>query len=1026
MWEPDTVNVTFNINLPLGVSATTSGFTKNTTVALTIGSTQNIYTGDYELTAVGYEHKGWATQASATTPTYTTSFTVPNSAQTLYAVWQKKSITVAYTTNGGTLGTSGFTANNATVQYGETVDLPNADQITRAGYTLTGWRASVANASGTTFFTAGTNYVVPDATGTITFTAEWTERTTVYTFHHNNNPGSDYTTTLSGKYNASIASDFPTPTAMTGYSFTGWYVMSGNGYVPYTKPATFPEDDVVLYAGWSMDALSAEIQRFPSDIDNTGVYPSTGETKYWYQEPGRTNAKTEFVQANDVFDATNGVLYDYTKITETNTATTELRTAIDALVDEPADYTAVNVFLEYYDQIIDETHYLQGDHPYAGQGPVGPNSFTTDSFADFEEATDIFETLGLRDQETVNGYASTLETTYNNLVPTSADYSQFEWYLNEALTLNTIIGTEDTSLEEFFGDTWGLLWYEEGSWYAFFEYAMIYNYDLPRDLNIFEQSTVDSAVADLQSLYESMIPNPPDFSEYYANNCEDRAIDIYNSSDWYQDAYRESVWAAYDVVDTATRNGELTYRYDQPMVDEIIGSLVELLNDPKYKSYQLIFMMNDGTDAEVGRETVECIASIKGLAPANPEREGYVFLGWYTTREDTADEVGEKIDFTKDIEMGTADRILFARWEKERAAYTLDVSTTYSNVYLKFDDGAESLQGNKYTNDEVLYGTKVTLRAVPDGDNRVFLYWKDVGNSGTRSRIVSYDEVLEFTLEADWYLTAVYSEAEGSGYYSVVFVDSILKTIIKEEKVATGTSATAPEIAATHGEYTFTGWNKTFDSVTENMIITSVYELTEELFTITTIIGEETTESTYRYNAPVTLTIADEDIPDSKVFAGWSLNGKDIVSYDRTYKFYAYKDMTVTAIFADEAVKAEPTVTLETTIKEQTETTYKAEFMVTREVPEDYVFVSSGLLLTQSADLGTNENLTFETQTENTSAIRLYRTVHTDNDGQYQLTVKTSSGKTFYARGFVVYLDTASGELVTLYTDVVTTQATNG
>jgi len=77
------------------------------------------------------------------------------------------------------------------------------------------------------------------------------------------------------------------------------------------------------------------------------------------------------------------------------------------------------------------------------------------------------------------------------------------------------------------------------------------------------------------------------------------------------------------------------------------------------------------------------------------------------------------------------------------------------------------------------------------------------------------------------------------------------------------------------------------------------------------------------------------------------------------------------------------------------------------------------LLLTQSADLGTNENLTFETQTENTSAIRLYRTVHTDNDGQYQLTVKTSSGKTFYARGFVVYLDTNSGELVTLYTDVV-------
>ena len=108
-----------------------------------------------------------------------------------------------------------------------------------------------------------------------------------------------------------------------------------------------------------------------------------------------------------------------------------------------------------------------------------------------------------------------------------------------------------------------------------------------------------------------------------------------------------------------------------------------------------------------------------------------------------------------------------------------------------------------------------------------------------------------------------------------------------------------------------------------------------------------------------------------------------------------------------------------TTIKEQTATTYKAEFMVTRTVPEDYVFVSSGLLLTQSAEYGTNEKLTFESYSvDEQTAIRLYRTVHTTNDGQYQLTVKTSSGKTFYARGFIVYIN-GDGEIITDYTDVV-------
>ncbi|MBQ3004612.1 MAG: hypothetical protein IJD88_01650 [Clostridia bacterium] len=203
------------------------------------------------------------------------------------------------------------------------------------------------------------------------------------------------------------------------------------------------------------------------------------------------------------------------------------------------------------------------------------------------------------------------------------------------------------------------------------------------------------------------------------------------------------------------------------------------------------------------------------------------------------------------------------------------------------------------------------------------------------------------------------------------------------------------------------------------MIITSVYALSSELFTITTVIGEETTEETYRYNSPVTLTIEDSQIPANQVFVGWSLNGTDVASYDRTYKFYAYKSMTVTAVFADTLEEVKAIVTLTTEIKEATETTYKAEFMVTREIPEDFVFISSGLLLTQSAEVGTNENLTFEAHSEeNQTAIRLYRTVHTDNDGQYMLTVKTSSGKTFYARGFIVYIN-GDGEVITDYTDVV-------
>ncbi|MBQ6707425.1 MAG: hypothetical protein IJM97_00595, partial [Clostridia bacterium] len=114
------------------------------------------------------------------------------------------------------------------------------------------------------------------------------------------------------------------------------------------------------------------------------------------------------------------------------------------------------------------------------------------------------------------------------------------------------------------------------------------------------------------------------------------------------------------------------------------------------------------------------------------------------------------------------------------------------------------------------------------------------------------------------------------------------------------------------------------------------------------------------------------------------------------------------------------TVTLSSSVIEvnESEAYYRANFMVTRELPENLVLVSSGLLLTQTADFGTAEKLTFEEQSENSNLIRLYRTVHTTNDGQYQLTVKTSTSKTLYARGFLVYLDTKTGDIITLYTDV--------
>ena len=1022
IWAADTVDVYFHRNPTQDGSkiTITSGFKDSTHLDLAIGSTVDLTKEPYKMIAVGYNHIGWSPNASSTTATFTTSYTVPNSAQTLYAVWQKKTINVLYSTNGGILGSEGFTSSNATVQYNGTVDLPNEDQISRAGYKLTGWRASKADASGTTFFSPGANYTVPDATGTITFTAEWATRSTTYTLHHNNVAGSDKTTTFSGQYGATLnASDFVTPTAMPGYTFTGWFVADGNGYKKYTNPTTFPADDVQLYAGWSMDALSAEIQRFPTDIDEQAIFFSTGELMDYYQEPGKTNAKNELAEAIAVYNADDGILYNYTKIAEADAATAELRTAIDALIETPADYTLVNEYRPYYYEMTlnDPVDEYNDTHRFIYEGveyDVTKGIFTQSSFKDFESAVQaVVEGRGIKNQAEVTGYAIALIDAYNALMPLEADYTQYNWYLNEALALNTIIGTEATSTDEFLSDTWGLLWYEEGSWYAFFEISMIYSYDIPKNLSILEQESIDNAVADMKAVYEGMMLNPADYSVYDDNGYASQAESVYNDEARYQDEYRKKIFDIWQEIDNT--RGQYTLRYDQDTVDKMINQLVGLFEEAQYKSYNLIFMLNDSTDAEAGRETIECVASIKGLAPADPQRDGYLFIGWYTTAEDTADEIGEKIDFAKDIEMGTSDRVLYTRWEKRETLYTLDVSAADSNIYVKLDKNSESSEGNRYINEEVRYGTKVVLRAVSNADNREFMYWKD-----NRNRIVSYDEVLEFTLEADRYLTAVYSEAEESGYYTVVFVDSILKTVISEQKVAKGKDATAPDISDVYGEYTFIKWNKSFDNVTGNIIVTSVYALSSEIFTITTVIGETTTKETYRYNTPVILTIADSDIPEGKVFAGWSLdNGKTIFSYNREYKFYAYKDITLTAVFSDNKAEAEASVSIETVITENNSESYKAEIMVSRYLPDNFVFVSSGVLLTKKAEFATEDALNFESQTENSNNILLFRTVENSNNGQYKLTAQTSSDNTLYVRGFVVYLDTNTNQVITLYTDII-------
>jgi len=1012
VWKESATAVVFNINLPTGVTQTTSGFDKTTVEEFKVGSVVDLTKTPYKLESEGYDHIGWSTQAGASTPTYIDSLTVPGNTITLYAVWVKKTASVIYVLNGGELIGDGYTKANTEITFGEKITLPSNENAYKAGHTLFGWKSDY---DGEIY---NDECIMPDRSGTITFTAEWAPKTITITLHHNNDQNEDVVTTISGMYDTAIdESAFAAPQPMDGYTFVGWFVKNADTYSEYETPLTFPGDNVELYAGWSMDYLASQITRFPFDIDETGTYKD-GTVVPYYKEEGKVIAKNAYAEANDIYNKNDGILYLYSDIKQSNDAASALEVAINALVPNPADYSVVNDYITYYYEMLPEnerppeTEYAD-THSYTYEGEVYQVTyeyFTKETFDAFANAVNaVVKNKPLSAQKDVDKYAEDLKAAYDNLQAVKADYSEYNKYIEDALILNG-------DLEEFHTeDTLGILWYEESSWYAFFEMVQIAESELLKEQNIFYQSVVDEYALILEEVYNSMMLNGPDFSVYDENGYAYKALDVYNDTKSYTEAYRTSVYQAYLTIESAKTNGELSRRYDQEKVDKWINDLVELLEKPSYRRYILTFYMNDKANNVFRSEDVSCVAEIRNYSPGIPERDGYSFIGWYTTPEDTVDDIGQKIDIETTTElMGTEDRNFYARWEKNASAYRLEVSAINASLKVSLDDSAETSEGDLYINENVYYGTEVLLTAVAEDNSCEFMYWKD-----NRGRIVSYDITFAFVLEADRTLIAVYSEKADSGYYSVVFVDSVLNTVISEQKVAANSGAIAPEMPETYNEYEFIGWDKSFDCITDNLILKSVYANPEEVFSITVDINGEKTVDTYRYNTPVKITLSDELIPEGMIFAGWSLdNGATVFTCDREYRFYAYKDMTVTAVFAERETVEGAIVIIDTAIKEENNGKFKAEIMITRNLPEDYVFVSSGVLLTKNSAYANKNALTFESQSAHTGEIDLLRTVRNTNNGQYKVTVNTSADSTVYARGFVVYLNKTTGEVVTVYTDV--------
>ncbi len=208
--------------------------------------------------------------------------------------------------------------------------------------------------------------------------------------------------------------------------------------------------------------------------------------------------------------------------------------------------------------------------------------------------------------------------------------------------------------------------------------------------------------------------------------------------------------------------------------------------------------------------------------------------------------------------------------------------------------------------DDVEAGSDITYTA-PEKEGYTFLYWAQ--GMGEFKKIASYDEKLSVKAEkGPMWLTAVYAD-NNSAKTDVIFYnangDEISRSQYNEND-----AIMLPALPSLAGFDAATGWTLDADGETytaddevraSGKLMRFVAEYSDEpseSFEIT-VIGGTADNATPAYGETVTVTApARKNNTGMQLFNYWERDG-EVVSFDRSYSFKAWKDTTVTAVYND-------------------------------------------------------------------------------------------------------------------------------
>jgi hypothetical protein len=271
VWQyiPNTYTVTYSANWPILSGLGAPPVDNNLYLA---GATVEVLANSNNLVLEGYRFRGWATSATASTPTYvvTGSTVTPASFQigsvnvVLHAVWELiKTYTVTYHENGADSGLPPFDIN--TYEQGATVTVKaNTANLVKNGYVLAGWSIN-SNATVPTYAINNNGFVDPATftmgTVNVNLYAVWSLIVMhSVTYHANGATSGDVPQNTNQYMPGSIVVVRPNSGDLkrTGYKLLGWAYSSTamapvfelNGDVVSPSHFTITSSSVVLYAVW--------------------------------------------------------------------------------------------------------------------------------------------------------------------------------------------------------------------------------------------------------------------------------------------------------------------------------------------------------------------------------------------------------------------------------------------------------------------------------------------------------------------------------------------------------------------------------------------------------------------------------------------------------------------------------------------------------------------------------------------------------------------------------------------------------